>query len=111
MLPAILAVCVLVQSAAGSDSSAVVPLINLRHLDYLGEEIALDGIPMLITHIYSEYPDYRWVEARGEGIACVDDVARSVLVYLQHYELTGDQKSVEKAKKALNFVMHMSQED
>jgi hypothetical protein len=111
VLSGILAVWILFQSVGGSGTSKVVPLINLHHLDYLGEEVEIDGIPMLITHVYSEYPDYQWVQASGEGIACVDDVARSVLVYLKHYQLTGDQKRLDKAKKALNFVMYMLQED
>lgn len=111
MLSGILAVCILSQAVGDSGASKVVPLINLGHLDHLGERIVIDGIPMLITHTYSEYPDYQWVEAKGEGIACVDDVARSVLVYLKHYELTGDQECLDKAKEALNFVMYMSQED
>ncbi|MFP3339295.1 hypothetical protein R0J91_15065, partial [Micrococcus sp. SIMBA_131] len=43
--------------------------INLSHLDSLNEAITIDGTDMLITHIYSEYPDYEWVDASGEGIA------------------------------------------
>ncbi|MCM3717757.1 hypothetical protein [Fictibacillus phosphorivorans] len=86
-------------------------LVNLEHLDFLNEEITLDGKEMLIIHIYSEYPDYEWVDDADEGIACVDDVARAAVVYLNHYEQTKDKTSLEKAKKALNFVMYMQADD
>jgi hypothetical protein len=85
--------------------------VNLKHLDFLNEEVAIDGKEMLITHIYSEAPDYKWVDASGEGIACVDDVARAAIVYLNDYEQTHDKASLGKAKKALNFVMHMQASD
>ena len=85
--------------------------VNLDHLNFLNEEITIEGKEMLITHIYSEYPDYKWVDASGEGVACVDDVARAAIVYLNYYEQTGDKKSLDKAKKSLNFVMHMQADD
>ncbi len=65
---------------------------------------------MLITHIYSEFPDYQWVDAEGEGIACVDDVSRAVLVYLKHHELFNDEESLQKASLGLNFVMYMEED-
>lgn len=86
-------------------------LVNLDHLDFLNEEITIDGKEMLITHIYSEYPNYEWVDDADEGIACVDDVARAAVVYLNHYEQTKNKASLEKAKKALNFVMYMQADD
>ncbi|MCM3733871.1 hypothetical protein M3196_19680 [Fictibacillus nanhaiensis] len=86
-------------------------LVNLDHLDFLNEEVTIDGKEMLITHIYSEYPDYEWVDDADEGIACVDDVARAAVVYLNHYEQTKNKDSLDKAKKALNFVMYMQVED
>lgn len=86
-------------------------LVNLDHLDFLNEKITIDGKEMLITHIYSEYPNYEWVDDADEGIACVDDVARAAVVYLNHYEQTKDKTSLEKAKKALNFVMYMQADD
>jgi hypothetical protein len=51
------------------------------------------------------------VDDSDEGIACVDDVARAVIVYLNHYEQMKDKESLEKAKKAKNFVMHMQADD
>jgi hypothetical protein len=85
--------------------------INLSHLNYLNQEVKMDGKDMLITHIYSEYPNYQWVDASGEGIACVDDVARATVVYLNDYEQTKNRDSLNKARKALNFVMYMQADD
>ncbi|MDQ0199248.1 glycoside hydrolase family protein [Neobacillus ginsengisoli] len=85
--------------------------INLTHLNSLDQEVKIDGKDMLITHIYSEYPNYQWVDASGEGIACVDDVARATIVYLNDYEQTKNNDSLNKAKLALNFVMHMQAAD
>jgi len=85
--------------------------VNIEHLERLSEVIHIDGIPMRITHIYSEYPDYDWVEARGEGITCVDDVSRAAIVYLRHHELYGDSLSLGKARMALNFVLYMGRND
>lgn len=58
-------------------------LVNPAHLDFLTEPIEVAGRPMAIVHIYSEAPAYRWVDASGEGISAVDDIARAVLVYLE----------------------------
>lgn len=62
---------------------------------------------MAIVHIYSEYPNYEWVEAKGEGIACVDDVARAAVFYLRYYNLTHTEYSLRKAKKLLDFLLYM----
>jgi hypothetical protein len=85
--------------------------VNLAHLNFLVEDVDIAGQPMAITHIYSEYPSYEWVDASGEGIAAVDDAARAALVYLPDYESTGDPASLEKARRLLNFVLYMQAED
>jgi hypothetical protein len=86
-------------------------LINLGHLQWLTEIVEWDGQPVALVHIYSEAPDYGWVDASGEGIAAVDDVARAALVYLAFYERTGDALALELARYALNFVRHLQAED
>lgn len=122
---AVLALLVLVLTlsfAAPAQAKTAVPVqtkvmatsstsINLAHLDALSQEVTIDGKDMLIIHIYSEYPDYKWVDAAGEGIACVDDTARAVIAYLNDYKQTHNQQSLDKAKKALNFVLHMQASD
>lgn len=109
LLLGIFAVWIFSQSVGSSEISKISKQINLQHLDHLSEEIEIDEIPMLITHIYCEHPDYLRVAATGEGIACVDDVARTVLIYLKYYEMVGDPKYLNEAKKALSFVMYMEQ--
>ena len=85
--------------------------INLAHLNFLVEDVDIAGQTMAITHIYSEYPRYEWVDASGEGIAAVDDAARAALVYLRDYESTGDAASLDKARRLLNFILYMQAED
>ncbi len=82
-------------------------LVNLSHLDHLYQEIIMDSIPVAIIHIYADYPDYHWVEAPGEGIACVDDVARAAVFYVRHYQYTTDKTSLSKAEKLLQFILSM----
>lgn len=85
--------------------------LNLAHLNHLYEEVVIDGQPMAIIHIYSEYPDYGWVAAAGEGIACVDDAARAAVVYLRHYEVIGDTASLGRARNLVEFCRFMQADD
>ncbi|MBC8170211.1 MAG: hypothetical protein H7X77_01005, partial [Anaerolineae bacterium] len=57
-------------------------LVNLDHLRFLTQPVTIDATDMAIVHIYSEAPDYEWVDAAGEGLSAVDDVARAAVVYL-----------------------------
>jgi len=89
-------------------------LVNFDHLYHLTEEIEFQGDTVHIVHIYSEYPDYEWVDAADsgpEGITCVDDVGRAIAVYLRYFELTGDSVSLERARPLLKFVLNMQAED
>ena len=86
-------------------------LVNLAHLQRLTEFVEWDGQPAAIVHIYSEAPEYGWVDAAGEGISAVDDVARAALVYLAFYERTGDPQALELARRCLNFVLRMQASD
>ena len=86
-------------------------LINPAHLDFLTEPIAVGGREMAIVHIYSEAPAYRWVDASGEGITALDDIARAALVYL---ELGGDGRAgpaLERARLLLETVLYLQTSD
>lgn len=85
--------------------------INLVHLQHLTELVQWNGEPVALVHIYSEAPNYGWVDASGEGIACVDDVARAALVYLHYYRRTGNAEALELARATLNFVLFLQAED
>ena len=86
-------------------------LSNLKHLDFLNQVGVRQGEKILLTHIYCEYPHYQRVNAVGEGVACVDDVARAAIVYLKHFQYYRNEKSLAKARMALNFVMQMQAPD
>jgi len=86
-------------------------LVNLEHLLFLTEPVTFDDREVAIVHIYSEHPEYEWVDAAGEGISAVDDVARAAIVYLWYYEQTGDMAALEQARLCLEFVRHLQTED
>lgn len=89
--------------------------INLNHLDFLNSKIKTPkGKKLNVWAIYSE-PEipgniegaYKYVTALGEGISCVDDVARAAIVYLKYYEYSNDKTSLDRAKEALDFIIYM----
>jgi hypothetical protein len=86
-------------------------LVNLDHLIYLTETVTIDDREMALVHIYAEFPDYTWVDAAGEGLSAVDDVARAAIVYLWQYERTGDPALLDLARVTLEFVLYMQAED
>jgi len=86
-------------------------LINTTHLDQLYESITFDGRSAAIIHIYADAPDYHRTEAPGEGIACIDDVARAAVFYLRHFHYSKTQESEVKARRLLNFILSMQAEN
>ena len=82
-------------------------LLNFKHLDHLYETIRINHKKVGIIHIYSEAPDYKWVEAKNEGISCVDDVARAAVLYLRQYDLTQNEHYFKKARSLLKFILAM----
>lgn len=86
-------------------------LINTAHLDHLYQEIEFQGKPAAIIHIYAEYPDYDWTEAKGEGIACMDDIARAAVFYLRDYQSTGITESLHKFRMLMHFILAMQAEN
>ena len=100
--------------AAGAIACGQPSMVSFKHLEHLTETITLSGQQVDIVHVYANYPDYRWFEAADagtEGIACVDDAARAAVVYLRHFELTGDRRSLGHAKSLLKFVLGMQAPD
>ena len=85
--------------------------INLAHIDYLVEKVLMGGDTVAIIHIYSNYPDYRYVHPADEGISCVDDAARAVIAYLMYYEKFRDEHSLNQAKLLLKFILKMQADD
>lgn len=86
---------------------------NLDWLDHLGEDVVHGGDTLRFVHIYAEPgPDGDWVFVGDddEGIACVDDAARAAVVYLRHFERTGDERSRRHGAALLRFVRFMQAE-
>lgn len=105
---------VVVLLVVGCQTGKVEPpetLVNTAHLDHLYEEVVMNTLPAAFIYIYADYPDYQPVEAEGEGIACVDDVARAAIFYLRHYEYAHQKTSLEKARKLLQFLLDMQAEN
>jgi hypothetical protein len=99
------------QRAAEMTEGSVESILNLDHLDHLGEVVTHNDQEMRLIHIYAEAPDYQWVGDSDEGVSCVDDVARAAVVYLRHFELTGNEESALKAKQLLRFILYMQTEE
>jgi hypothetical protein len=101
----------IIQSCSQNSNEGDRSLVNLSHLNHLYEEVLLDSLPAAFIYIYADYPDYKPVEATGEGIACVDDVARAAIVYLRNYEVAKDSLSLERGRKLLQFLLDMQAEN
>lgn len=71
---------------------------------YARPDEGVDGRPTAAVD-YEPYP------GSNEGVACVDDVARIATLSLEHYELYGDDRSLERARRALEFVLYMQHDD
>lgn len=96
-----------------ASSKAVTTSVSLAHLNRLKDVIQTPSGPLPVWYVYAtpSATGYRPVEAAGEGISCVDDVARALIVYLEHYELTGDPVSLAHARDAISFLAYMRQDD
>lgn len=43
-------------------------LVNFNHLAHLTERIFLNGDSVSIVHVYADFPDYQWVDAKGKSV-------------------------------------------
>jgi hypothetical protein len=83
-------------------------LVNTSHLDYLYTPVVFStGVNAAGVYIYSEAPDYHFVEASGEGFTCIDDVARAALVYLRSNKFSSDTAIQSKAFNLVRFILEM----
>jgi len=95
----------------------------LSHLEHLHDTLqAPDGTTLHVWWIYARPTtpyrrrpptgaSYERFHASNEGIACVDDVARAAVVYLDHHDIHGDDLSRKRARQALEFLQYMQRED
>jgi len=84
---------------------------NFSHLNFLNELHTFNNKEAFVTMIYCDFPYTKKAEARGEGVACIDDTARATVLYLRHYEYYKDDYSLDMARKGLAFVMWMQTDD
>lgn len=68
------------QQAAIAPAAAQATTLSLRHFDHLYAEATVDGERVGVLNIYSTAPDYRFAIEPNEGYACVDDVARGIVL-------------------------------
>jgi len=88
--------------------------INLNHLEFLRDQFAVEEESEIGYWIYADrLPDgsYRHADAPGEGITCVDDVARAAILYLRLFETSGSSEYYTCAREALEFVLSMQDSD
>ena len=81
--------------------------LNKSHLDYLYKEINVNGKEMAVIHIYSNAPDYKYVDDEDEGYACVDDAARAAIFYLEYFKAFNDSSSLQKYYNLVEFLLYM----
>jgi hypothetical protein len=92
----------LIRDAAASQS-----IVNLQHFDHLFTEIQVGNRKMGVVNIYSEYPDYFYVAAPAEGIACVDDAARAIILLSEYWKSTHDDDVLLQTRNLIEFVLYM----
>ena len=97
--------------ASCGDFKNIKPVVNTSHLDYLYEEIEVNDTEMAIIHIYSNYPDYKYIDDEDEGTACVDDAARAAVFYLDNFNFTQDSQCLIKNKRLLEFILYLQAEN
>ncbi|MCK9212220.1 MAG: hypothetical protein M0P61_15375 [Ignavibacteriaceae bacterium] len=85
--------------------------VNKSHLDYLYKEIEVNGRQMAVIHIYSNAPDYKYVDDIDEGYACVDDAARAAVFYLEYFKAYNDSSSLIHYNNLVEFLVYMQAEN
>jgi hypothetical protein len=85
----------------------------IRQLARLTRRVPAAGQRALALKVYANDEDYG-LAARDqgfEGVACVDDAARAVVLLLDLFRDTGDRRLGEWAKGFVDFLLYMQRED
>lgn len=85
--------------------------VNKAHLLALTEELKFEGDSIAVVDIYSNYPAYEPVDAKGEGFACVDDAARAAVFFMRYNEVYGKSEDERIIRGLINFVLRMQTSD
>ena len=95
-------------SATNTTQPADTLLVNTSHLDFLYKPFTFsDGTSAAGIYIYCNAPDYQPIADNDEGFTCVDDVARSVQMYICNKNFSSDTSMQYKTYNLINFVLHM----
>ncbi len=91
-------------------------LIELKHLDHLSQLFDVEGEKLRGVWVYAEpgltdADPYHYRGASGEGVTCVDDVARSALVYLAAARQGLVSHALAYAREQLDFVLALQDPD
>ena len=85
----------------------------IRQLARLTRRVSAAGPRALALKVYANDEDHGLAARdRGfEGVACVDDAARAVVLLLDLFRDTGDRRLGDWARGFLDFVLYMQRED
>jgi hypothetical protein len=130
-LPAVAAAPQAAEQAAFTTSAAPAPLTNLAHLDFLGDAVTPPDQPGHTTYRLAEEPElgvlWTYADLRaggvyerigggtydaatdtwGQGAFNADDLSRASVVYLRHWQLTGDDASRQRAYQLLRALTYL----
>ncbi|MCK5433074.1 MAG: hypothetical protein KAJ03_10030, partial [Gammaproteobacteria bacterium] len=81
--------------------------VNLKHFNHLFTPIEVDHKKMAVVHVYSEYPNYTYASEPAEGFACVDDVARAIVMLSDYLIVQHSAEVLHKIKLLVEFVLYM----
>jgi hypothetical protein len=123
------AVAAPVTPAAATGQSSTAPLTNLSHLNFLLDSVPLKQVAGHTTYQIDKMPTAQapWVYADnkdgvftrvaggelkdtgyyGQGAFDADDIARTAVVYLRHWQQTGDATSREHAFQTLRSLTYL----
>ena len=82
-------------------------LVNTSHLDHLFQKINVNGREMGILYFNSTYPDYKYADNPGLGIANVSDASQGIIFYIKYYKQHKDTSIINKIKLLTNFLLYM----
>ncbi|MCD6254288.1 MAG: glycoside hydrolase family 9 protein [Thermotogae bacterium] len=87
--------------------------LNLNHLEFLRDTFTVEGKKLIGYWVYAERQGSQYVKvpATGEGVTCVDDVARVAIFYLELLRRERNDFYETRAKEALEFVLAMQDND
>lgn len=85
--------------------------VNLQHALALVDSVQIDQQVLYYITIYANHPDYKPLDAAGEGIACVDDVGRFLEVLQVEVLQHGKRELLPMVRGMTNFLLYMSRPD